>query len=136
MLRILVENESEDDCCIWLGKISMDHRQESEWQGNFEQDSYLFDEDRCSYFAKVDSFFPPSYFLNDDDYDPWHYFTVAKYSFSEDGSHLMIVGTEKNGYICLIVLDRENTGMVWCKELRADDRDLGKIFTSRVLRLS
>ena len=124
VLRILVENESKDDCCIWLGKISMDHRQESVWQGNYEQDSYLFDEDRCSYFAKVESFFPPSYFLNGD-YDPWHYFSEARYSFSEDGSHLMIVGTEENGYICLIALDGENTKLVWRKESKGETLAMG-----------
>ena len=100
VLRILVEN-----CSMWLGKISIEHRQESDWQGNYEQDSYLFDEDRCSYFAKVDSLFPNGVATHD-----------TKYSLSEDGSHLIIVGIEKNGYICLIALDGENTGLVWRKE--------------------
>jgi len=105
VLRILVEN-----CSMWLGKISIEHRQESDWQGNYEQDSYLFDEDRCSYFAKVDSFFPNG------NHEPWEYSVDANYSFSEDGSHLIIVGIEENGYICLIALDGENTGLVWRKE--------------------
>ena len=120
MLRILAENESEEEgYSIWLAQISMEHRQESEWKGNFQQGTYIGDKDGCCFFARVDSFFPSSYFLNGD-FDPDHYFLEARYTFSEDGSILMIVGREENGYLSVIALDRENTRLLRRTEVKGE----------------
>ena len=127
MIQILVENveyetDSEDEkekeeeesyvptYSVWVGHISMKFLPKGEWRGNFEVGPYVCNTDESCYFAKVDSFFPTSYYTNGGR-DPDIYFYSASYTFSEDGSVLMIIGKEELTYLCVIGLGRENTGV-------------------------
>ena len=131
MIQILIENveyetDSEDEkeegktekeeeesyvptYSVWVGHISMKFLPKGEWKGNFEVGPYVCNADESCYFAKVDSFFPTSYCTNGGK-DPDMYFYSASYTFSEDGSVLMIIGREELTYLCVIGLDRANTG--------------------------
>ena len=128
MIRILVGGENYDkdlegfflsayennDFSVWLGHISIEHQQETEWQGNFEESSFVSDTDGGSYFARVDSLLP---YTKD---AQAYYFTDAKFTFSENGSVLIIIGQELTTWLCVIGLDRENTGILWRTEVTGE----------------
>ena len=128
MMRILVGGENYDKFCeglfkdayenldfsVWLGQISIEHRQETEWQGNFKESSFVHNTDGRSYFARVDSLLP---YTKD---AQAHYFRDAAITFSEDGSVLMIIGRELTTWLCVIGMDRENTGLLWRTEVTGE----------------
>ena len=90
---------------IWLGQISKDHRQESDWPTDFNRD-FVTDADGLSYFARVNvgNLTVASYCQSYDCFKP---------AFSDDGTHFMLRGPEDESQLYVFVLDRENTRLLW-----------------------
>ena len=90
---------------IWLGQISMNHRQESEWPSDFNRD-FVTDADGCSYFARVDvgNLTVASYSFSYDCFKP---------SFNEDGTRFILRGPEDESQLYVFALERENSRLLW-----------------------
>lgn len=98
--------------CIWVGHISIHHRQDSEWSADFDSANFITDETGRSYFAKVtigDLTFASLTFKQDS----------CQPDFREDGTRVILRSPE-NGMpqsMSIISLDRENSRLLWSTEI-------------------
>ena len=89
---------------LWLGQISMDHRQECEWTSDFDED-FITDKDGCCYFARIDigNLTVANYCYSYDCYKP---------AWNEDGTRFIFRGPEDESQLYVFALDRENSRQI------------------------
>ena len=98
---------------IWVGHISINHRQESKWTSDFNED-FITDEDGCSFFARVDigNLTIASYSFS---------YNCFKTDFSEDGSRFILRSPQDvmdpNQRLNIFALERENSRLLWSTEI-------------------
>ena len=113
-LSRIVNEEKEIVYNIWMGKISMEHCQETEWVCNFEQDYMPDMEEACCYFTRVQSVRPCA---------PY----ARKPIFSEDGSRVILVAnndprTEPTGLnLRVFALEVGKSRLLWSKDIERRD---------------
>lgn len=105
LAKLAVNEEEHFTQVIWLGQISMEYRQETDWHCIFDQD-YITDGDACCYFTRV-----PSFHIIGNQYSREPRTPI----FTEDGSKVVLLEKEPRPHLRVFTLEQENSKFLWSK---------------------